>query len=196
MFVLEALSEAWKRLHRGLISRLGRRHADQTVVFILLVLPLLLLVVPGIGGGVLGILGSLAIAISVICEVVLRVVGRGSQSLGGVLQQEAERSKRGQLVALFATYLASIAVTFGVAFASLERLQQGKHLVSGVGQVNLIDALYFSVATATTVGFGDIYPKSVAAKLLTIAEMCSVFLVVVVALGTVLGVVGGKRKLP
>ncbi|AAQ16130.1 potassium channel protein [Paramecium bursaria Chlorella virus AL2A] len=41
-----------------------------------------------------------------------------------------------------------------------------------------IDCLYFGVTTHSTVGFGDILPKTTGAKLCTIAHICVVFFVV------------------
>jgi hypothetical protein len=50
-----------------------------------------------------------------------------------------------------------------------------------------VDFVYFSVATTATVGYGDIYPRSIAAKLVTIIQIGTSFTLVVVVLGWVVG---------
>jgi voltage-gated potassium channel len=51
----------------------------------------------------------------------------------------------------------------------------------------LVDCLYFSVVTITTLGYGDIQPLTPAAKLLTTLEVALGFSLTVLALGSVLG---------
>lgn len=51
----------------------------------------------------------------------------------------------------------------------------------------VVDCLYFSAATMTTVGYGDIHPASTMAKLVTVTEMMAAFTLIVVILGGVLG---------
>jgi hypothetical protein len=51
----------------------------------------------------------------------------------------------------------------------------------------VVDCFYFSVVTITTLGFGDIRPVSPVAKLITSAEVVAGFILIVLALGSVLG---------
>jgi len=48
-----------------------------------------------------------------------------------------------------------------------------------------IDALYYSVVTGTTLGFGDIHPKGPLSKAMAIVEVLSIFLVFVIVIGTI-----------
>jgi len=45
-------------------------------------------------------------------------------------------------------------------------------------KASLVDCLYFGVTTHSTVGFGDILPKTTGAKLCTIAHIVVVFFIV------------------
>jgi|GEM_PF-3833086 len=51
----------------------------------------------------------------------------------------------------------------------------------------LVDCIYFSVVTISTLGYGDIHPNMAVAKLATSAEVISGFILIVLALGSVLG---------
>lgn len=55
-----------------------------------------------------------------------------------------------------------------------------------------LDCFYFSTVTMATLGYGDIYPVSLSAKLATIAEIFSSFTLIVVVLGSVIGGRGSK----
>jgi hypothetical protein len=58
---------------------------------------------------------------------------------------------------------------------------------------SVLDCFYFSTVTMATVGYGDMYPVSVPAKIVTIAEIFSSFTLIVVVLGSVMG---DSRKSP
>jgi hypothetical protein len=51
----------------------------------------------------------------------------------------------------------------------------------------VVDFIYFSAVTTATVGYGDIYPVSMLAKLLTVVQIGTSFILVVVVLGWVIG---------
>jgi Ion channel len=51
---------------------------------------------------------------------------------------------------------------------------------------SVLDAIYFSGSTITTVGFGDIVPMHIVSKLLSLGEVLSGLLILVLALGTYL----------
>jgi ion channel len=52
------------------------------------------------------------------------------------------------------------------------------------GPLGVVDAAYFTVITAATVGFGDIYPSSATAKLLVVSEVVWSFFYVIVVIST------------
>jgi hypothetical protein len=51
----------------------------------------------------------------------------------------------------------------------------------------VIDCLYFSTITIATVGYGDIRPVSLPAKVAVMVEVVAGFLLIVVSIGTVIG---------
>ena len=70
------------------------------------------------------------------------------------------------IVLMFVSYALTV-YGFGIAFVYLSNIN-----VDAFGKtVSFVDGIYFSVVTAATVGYGDIVPRSDAAKVLTMAEI-------------------------
>lgn len=81
-----------------------------------------------------------------------------------------------RLKLLLAAYF-EVAAQFGVLYFSLLKDQFGPPFSS------IIDAVYFSVVTITTVGYGDILPRTHCAKLACVYELAVGFTIIVFALG-------------
>jgi hypothetical protein len=58
----------------------------------------------------------------------------------------------------------------------------------------LLDMFYFSCVTLATVGYGDILPKSMAAKSIVILEMATAFFIVVFLLSNVSNIMNSVKK--
>lgn len=71
------------------------------------------------------------------------------------------RSYRRNILMLFFNYL-EIAVSFAVVYAGL-------HLL-GDQPANVIDYIYFSIVTSTTIGYGDFHPVTSTGKMLVCTE--------------------------
>ena len=65
---------------------------------------------------------------------------------------------------------------FAMAFLFLSLMN---HSAFNVGELSFFSAIYFSVVTAATVGYGDILPLSTGARLLVIAEIGASLLFVI-----------------
>jgi len=85
----------------------------------------------------------------------------------------------GRLKLLVAAYF-EVAAQFGILYFSL----LGRSFKPEFSSI--IDALYFSVVTITTVGYGDILPQTHLAKLVCIYELAVGFIIIVFALGAYL----------
>jgi voltage-gated potassium channel Kch len=58
----------------------------------------------------------------------------------------------------------------------------------------VVDSIYFSLVTSTTVGFGDIYPIRSGAKLLVSAHLALSFVMVVFAFSILVGRLQGRPR--
>lgn len=77
-----------------------------------------------------------------------------------------------------------IFVLFAALFICVSSLVPPAGALS-VAPLSIVDALYFSVVTATTLGFGDISPVGAVAKGMALTEVLSVFLVFVTVVANV-----------
>ncbi len=89
---------------------------------------------------------------------------------------EAFFKRLGQMaIAAFAflTFYSLLVILFGVTYRLLSRYSPETHfLINGVERdLTFPDALYFSLVTLATVGFGDIVPLSAAARILVAGEI-------------------------
>jgi voltage-gated potassium channel len=82
--------------------------------------------------------------------------------LPSVKLPESTRSPRGVLALRFL-----IATSLVLVIAMLAWLDRGGYSDAGDGELNFLDALYYSTVTITTTGYGDIAPVSESARLVT-----------------------------
>lgn len=70
-------------------------------------------------------------------------------------------------------------VSFAILYISLGGIVRGKEALVGV-----IDAVYFSIITSATVGYGDITPVGNLAKIVVVVQVCSSFIFVTTVLSS------------
>ncbi|MEN6350717.1 MAG: ion channel [Syntrophomonas sp.] len=75
-----------------------------------------------------------------------------------------------------------VSITVGFSSIYLDMVRHSPHHFSGI--IDGISALYFSVNTFATVGFGDIYPVSSMAKFLVAGEIFIAIIVLPLTVGT------------
>jgi len=76
-------------------------------------------------------------------------------------------SEYGLSLPRYFVWVLAIVLLFALAFAAVPNT---------ISQPGLWNAIYFSVVTFTTLGYGDIYPASVVGQLFAIAEVCTGYL--------------------
>ncbi|WP_232542904.1 potassium channel family protein [Streptomyces sp. QHH-9511] len=103
------------------------------------------------------------------------------------------RSARPGLRAMAA--LASALPLFVVLFAAAYYLLERSAPESFSESMSRTDALYFTMTVFSTVGFGDITPRTEAARLLTTGQMTANFLLIGVAARFLVGTVQEGRRL-
>ena len=69
----------------------------------------------------------------------------------------------------------------------LEEMDYLEHLLLVPPANTLVDCVYYSVVTITTLGYGDIRPSTNLAKIISIVEVLAGLIIVVLALGSVVG---------
>ncbi|HEY9369920.1 potassium channel family protein [Streptomyces sp.] len=103
------------------------------------------------------------------------------------------RSARPGLRAMVA--LASVLPLFVVLFAAAYFLLERSAPESFSESMSRTDALYFTMTVFSTVGFGDITPRTETARVLTTGQMAANFLVIGVAARILVGAVQEGRRL-
>jgi CBS domain containing-hemolysin-like protein len=73
-------------------------------------------------------------------------------------------SKKNLFAMLFVHVIVIIAMTLIITFAFDEDDFEGKQY-SGFNTDNIIENVYFSIITISSIGYGDIYPKSLGARI-------------------------------
>ena len=105
-----------------------------------------------------------------------------------VLNRRAENSMRGRITAYVATSTGLLIFSAALAVLDAERGAKGANIT------NFGDAVWWSVTTMSTVGYGDEYPVTTTGRLVAVALMIGG----VALLGVVTGVAGqlGDRPRP
>jgi|GEM_PF-1736965 len=91
-------------------------------------------------------------------------------------------SRPGAVVVCFVCYLITIYV-FAVGYMYISGFDN--EAFNTAEQLGIIDSVYFSLITATTVGYGDIHPVSYAAKIMAMSEIIIGLLYVVVMFSSI-----------
>lgn len=89
----------------------------------------------------------------------------------------------------FANFFINLAITFSVINLSINTIHSSlkiPHAFSfGDGLSGIIDALYFSIITMTTVGYGDIIPQTVIARVVVAFECLTSYLMLGIMIGII-----------
>ena len=120
------------------------------------------------------------LAISLIVLGVSRSVAIFLVDAGLLFEEFFERMSKLAIPAFaFLTFYSLIVVVFASGFSIISQFSTGEHFrVGGVSRViSFSEAIYFSIATISTVGYGDIVPASSVARVLASLEViCGVML--------------------
>ncbi len=98
----------------------------------------------------------------------------------------------------FVTFYALLVVVFACLYriADLSARTPQFSLHGGPARLSFVDALYYSVATITTLGFGDIAPASHLARAITSVEVVSGILMLLFGFSEIMRSAGGDRRPP
>jgi voltage-gated potassium channel len=98
----------------------------------------------------------------------------------------------------FVTFYALLVVVFAclyrIADLTAPVAQFSLHAVPA--RISFVDALYYSVATITTLGFGDIAPASMLARAITAIEVVSGVLLLLFGFSEIMRSSGSDRRPP
>jgi len=97
-------------------------------------------------------------------------------------QIEAERIQAPGMILIRYWVMSFISITAGFSSIYLELVRQNPNHFAGI--IDGISAIYFSINTFATVGFGDIYPISTVAKFLVMSEIFIAIIVLPITIGT------------
>ena len=89
-------------------------------------------------------------------------------------RRKADRPHAPVVIGLLSYFL--VIYEYAISYTLLSRLDAEAF---NIGRLTLFDAIYFSLSTAATVGFGDIVPKSTTARVFVMAEILLTFAYVV-----------------
>lgn len=132
-------------------------------------------------------IGTLIISIAVVCLAFWSVksfAGRISALL------EPDKMATAEDLSEFANFFINLIITFTVVNLSINTIHNsfnpGQAFNFGTGIRGIIDALYFSIITMTTVGYGHIIPDSVIARIAVSLECLTSYIM----LGIMIGIIG------
>lgn len=119
-----------------------------------------------------------------------------ARALGMPTRKTRKRSKKitPRLLTVFVCFIAYLTTiyVFAVGFMYLSGFDSSAF--SSNSQLSVLDAFYFSLVTATTVGYGDIYPVSYIAKALVSAEIVIALSYVVVMFSSISQYLRGNAR--
>jgi ion channel len=108
----------------------------------------------------------------------------------------AERVTRDTIYGALSVYLL-MAITWGAAYMLLETLQPGALAMDAIRhpnhQMDWFDCVFYSYATVTTLGYGDIVPITAQARSLSILEAISGVLYVAVLVARIVGLYSAAK---
>jgi voltage-gated potassium channel len=98
----------------------------------------------------------------------------------------------------FVTFYALLAVVFACLYriADLTTRAPQFTLHAAAARISFVDSLYYSVATITTLGFGDIVPASYLVRAITAVEVVSGVLMLLFGFSEIMRSAGGDRRPP
>jgi voltage-gated potassium channel len=96
----------------------------------------------------------------------------------------------------FVTFYALLVVVFACLYriADLTARTPQFSLHAAPARISFVDALYYSVATITTLGFGDIAPASNLVRAITAIEVVSGILMLLFGFSEIMRSAGGDRR--
>jgi voltage-gated potassium channel Kch len=179
------IANALNRFEGAIARRIGPFGAGLSQWLLFVLFPLVLVVLPGSGFAVAASVAGAASLVGVIANVIVGIAGSSEieyeTGLRGVVRKEGFSSTLGMVL----SWLAAIVADYAAIYTAIERLAPGRHFTVVNPTIPLVDFGYFSMVTITTVGYGDVVPKSCLAKMLCMSEMAGGAVAVLVALALV-----------